>query len=525
MASVMQGDAYSIPVTIKSGNGTLITPEIAACVEITVGQFAKRWPGQVTFDEKTGEWKFPMTQNQTFRFTPGAAVVQARVVFQDGSIMGGSGAPMRVEQSASRGTLPQPEKTETTTGSTPKATEVTIPTVHDINVSLHSQVILSDPIKAPYIGDNGNWYEYDAATGEFVDTGKAASTPPINTDTAGKHLVNDGEKAQWQDMSPLIVNVTKNGQDASGNPIYKSDKTFDEIKAAYDIGREIKLGEIGDFDSSTFQYYCGSEPKLIDISDTSVGFLGTGNTTAYLNNALNLVSQYSGLPSLFTSIVISKTEKGDDVAVESSFTIDNEKGQIVFEPDAITKLSPISANLIPVTRTENGLECGIADETVFLMVLGWLTGINDPTKPIPYSPTQVLLLGLKDSLGGVYDLCNVYLNDPDDGSGSTVAASFVRTTGVGISLVEMVYYSNKAHWYYYDYPVNFSLLKTDTTDNGKILRVVGGEWQKVKLDGSDLSFGINNANVNDFLRVASVTDGVPTSWKVDTIANAKGVNF
>lgn len=87
MASVMQGDAYNIPVTIKSGNGTLITPEITACVEITVGQFTKRWPGQVTFDEKTGEWQFPVTQKQTFRFAPGAAVVQARVVFQDGSIM------------------------------------------------------------------------------------------------------------------------------------------------------------------------------------------------------------------------------------------------------------------------------------------------------------------------------------------------------------------------------------------------------------------------------------------------------
>lgn len=98
MASVMQGDAYNIPVTIKSGNGTLITPEIAACVEITVGQFTKRWPGQVTFDEKTGEWQFPVTQKQTFRFAPGAAVVQARVVFQDGSIMGGSGAPVRVER-------------------------------------------------------------------------------------------------------------------------------------------------------------------------------------------------------------------------------------------------------------------------------------------------------------------------------------------------------------------------------------------------------------------------------------------
>lgn len=220
MASVMQGDAYSIPVTIKSGNGTLITPEIAACVEITVGQFAKRWPGQVTFDEKTGEWKFPMTQNQTFRFTPGAAVVQARVVFQDGSIMGGSGAPMRVEQSASRGTLPQPEKAETTTGSTPKATEVTIPTVHDINVFLHSQVILSDPIKAPYIGDNGNWYEYDAATGEFVDTGvKAGGSADLSLGITGAQVGKiakitavdtDGKPTKWEP-----VDIPSGGTDIS----------------------------------------------------------------------------------------------------------------------------------------------------------------------------------------------------------------------------------------------------------------------------------------------------------------------
>lgn len=220
MASVMQGDAYNIPVTIKSGNGTLITPEIAACVEIAVGQFAKRWPGQVTFDEKTGEWQFPVTQKQTFRFAPGAAVVQARVVFQDGSIMGGSGAPVSVVQSASRGTLPQPEKTEAVTGSTPKATEVTIPTVHDIHVSLHSQVILSDPIKAPYIGDNGNWYEYDAETGEFVDTGVKAGggTDPslgLTAATIGqiikvKAVDTDGKPTAWKAVDDRLPNVTTN---------------------------------------------------------------------------------------------------------------------------------------------------------------------------------------------------------------------------------------------------------------------------------------------------------------------------
>lgn len=68
-------------------------------------------------------------------------------------------------------------------------------------------------------------------------------------------------------------------------------------------------------------------------------------------------------------------------------------------------------------------------------------------------------------------------------------------------------------------------MNTSTTDNGKFLRVVSGKWEKSEFDGSDLSFGIHNAQVNDFLRVDSVTDGVPTRWKVDSIANAKGVNF
>lgn len=328
---------------------------------------------------------------------------------------------------------------------------------------------------------------------------------------------------EWRDVSPLIVNITKDGKDASGNPIYKADKTFDEIKAAYDTGREIKLGEIGDFDSAAFQYYCGAEPKLVSISDTSVGFLGTGNTTAYLNNALNLVSQYGGLPTLFTSIEIRKTEKGDVVEVSSSFTIDSEKGQPVFEPDAITTLSPGSANLIPVTKTDNGLECGVADETLVSMMMGWLEGINDPTKPISYSPTQLLLLDGGHSLGGVYTLCSVDLQEIS-GEG-ILTALFVNAVGTGVSFIQMSHYSNKAHWYYSDYPFDFNLLNTDATDNGKFLRVVSGKWEKSEFDGSDLSFGIHNAQANDFLRVDSVTDGVPTRWRVDSIANAKGVHF
>lgn len=327
MASVMQGDAYNIPVTIKSGNGTLITPEIAACVEITVGQFTKRWPGQLTFDEKTGEWQFPVTQKQTFRFAPGAAVVQARVVFQDGSIMGGSGAPVRVEQSASRGTLPQPEKVEAATGSAPKATEVTIPTVHDIDVSLHSQVILSDPIKAPYIGDNGNWYEYDAATGTFVDTGTAASgTPPITPDTAGKYLTNDGSKAEWEKVESnlFLVHLIQGEPDSDGNPTYTVDKTFAEIKAAYDAGKKVEL--IPPAGDQSFVVSIGSTPfEVVNVTANTIDFQSLGASPVGISDLPTWV--LGGVPFGEISVSISSDEK---VSVEFPFSIDGDTGRPVW---------------------------------------------------------------------------------------------------------------------------------------------------------------------------------------------------
>lgn len=140
---------------------------------------------------------------------------------------------------------------------------------------------------APIIGENGNWFVWDFVQSKYIDTGKAASTPPINTDTAGKHLVNDGKKSKWQDMSPLIVNIAEDGKDESGDPIYKSDRTFDEIKAAYDTGREVKLGDIGDFDSEILQYFCGSEPKLFGVSDNEAAFF-----------ALELLQHFSIMKSI-----------------------------------------------------------------------------------------------------------------------------------------------------------------------------------------------------------------------------------
>lgn len=44
--------------------------------------------------------------------------------------------------------------------------------------------------------------------------------------------------------------------------------------------------------------------------------------------------------------------------------------------------------------------------------------------------------------------------------------------------------------------------------------------------GTDISLGLTGATVGQFLKVAEVdTQGKPTKWATDTIANAKGVNF
>lgn len=504
MASVMQGDAYNIPVTIKSGNGTLITPEIAACVEITVGQFTKRWPGQVTFDEKTGEWQFPVTQKQTFRFAPGAAVVQARVVFQDGSIMGGSGAPIRVAQSASHGTLPQPEKTEAVTGGAPKATEVTIPTVHDIDVSLHSQVILSDPIKAPYIGDNGNWYEYDAATGTFVDTGTSASgTPPITPDTAGKYLTNNGSKAEWGEVKEsvevgdakdgnllklsgsdvlnaatpnvdyalptLYVTITQDGQDSDGNPIYKSDKTYEEIKAAHKAGREVKIGSLLGHDIGEFSQMGITELNLgiVDDNIKNVQFSAFGIPTVNVQGENGVPARRGGF--LISYIDVSIYEKNSQIFVNSSFDLSTQ----TFPEPGETDLSAIKLPQQYIIH-------------VYERVDGTLTA--DWTY---------------DEIQKTIDAYN---------AGKSGAALFcVKNKDQVYQISEYIPYGRTIVFMTFSYDGFVKLILSNSTEKDV--------WTKKYFQPWQLKIPVTTADNGKFLRV------VNGQWAAEAVANAKGVSF
>ena len=55
----------------------------------------------------------------------------------------------------------------------------------------------------------------------------------------GDHGINAATPNIDYALPVLYVTITQDGQDSDGNPIYKSDKTYEEIKAAHEAGREV----------------------------------------------------------------------------------------------------------------------------------------------------------------------------------------------------------------------------------------------------------------------------------------------
>lgn len=100
--SIMQGDSYQKPFTLRTLDGTLITPEMVTALILSIGNLSRQYPGDITYAD--GKWLFPLSQAQTFGMK-GMLPVQARVLFQDGSVFGGNGAPVPVLPAVNRGIL------------------------------------------------------------------------------------------------------------------------------------------------------------------------------------------------------------------------------------------------------------------------------------------------------------------------------------------------------------------------------------------------------------------------------------
>ena len=73
---IVQGDAYSIPITIKI-NGTLVKGSDVTKMIIKIGNISKSTDdGEVTYDNTNNKWYFPLTAQDSRSFV-GNQVIQA----------------------------------------------------------------------------------------------------------------------------------------------------------------------------------------------------------------------------------------------------------------------------------------------------------------------------------------------------------------------------------------------------------------------------------------------------------------
>lgn len=102
---MMQGDQYGLGIDIVyEEDGTPVTKDDVADVEITIGHLKKTYKeGKVTFSN--GQWVFPVTQEETFRYMPSLVDAQARIVWPNGEVEGVPLGKIRVLESRSKEVL------------------------------------------------------------------------------------------------------------------------------------------------------------------------------------------------------------------------------------------------------------------------------------------------------------------------------------------------------------------------------------------------------------------------------------
>ena len=100
----MQGDAYNLGISILNNAGNPVTPDDIRDIEITIGNLRKTYlNAQITFYE--GMWMFPLSQSESFKFTPGPVKAQVRVAWKNGVVEGKPLYGVRMDESLSKEVL------------------------------------------------------------------------------------------------------------------------------------------------------------------------------------------------------------------------------------------------------------------------------------------------------------------------------------------------------------------------------------------------------------------------------------
>ena len=102
--SMMQGDSWPLEIRIKF-SGKPLDVSAVDTVEISIDELIKTWPkGGVNYDEKKGVFSIWPTQEESFKMR-GRNRVQARVKFNDGSVIGLDFGAVDIKESLSKEVL------------------------------------------------------------------------------------------------------------------------------------------------------------------------------------------------------------------------------------------------------------------------------------------------------------------------------------------------------------------------------------------------------------------------------------
>ena len=105
--SIMQGDQYGIPFTIRDGEGNVLTEEDLEDVEIVIGSVKKRLAnGEIQYRKADQAFVFPITQQESFSMFYRKQRAQVRVKFRGtGEVAGKDLGDMLLDMSVSKEAL------------------------------------------------------------------------------------------------------------------------------------------------------------------------------------------------------------------------------------------------------------------------------------------------------------------------------------------------------------------------------------------------------------------------------------
>lgn len=102
--NIMQGDGYSIPLTVKMDNNAL-TDEDLLDLEVSIGPIRKSYAeDELYYDSEAGLWNVPITQQETQSLC-GSMLMQVRVKMLNGDVVGTNLGRIDIQMSLSKEVL------------------------------------------------------------------------------------------------------------------------------------------------------------------------------------------------------------------------------------------------------------------------------------------------------------------------------------------------------------------------------------------------------------------------------------